>query len=86
MRKGGVVVCAGIHMSDIPSFPYDILWEERVRPLGRQSHPRAMARVPGARAQGAGQDHGVPFPLAEANEALARLRDGELTGAAVLIP
>ena len=42
-RRGGVVVCAGIHMSDIPSFPYEILWGERVAALGRQPHARRRA-------------------------------------------
>ena len=82
--KGGVVVCAGIHMSDIPSFPYRVLWEERVlrsvANLTRRDGEEFMALAPR-----------VPvrteielFPLEEANEALARLRDGRLRGAAVL--
>ena len=57
-RKGGVVVCGGIHMSDIPSFPYEILWEERMLTLRRQPHAGGCARVPGARAAGRGKDHG----------------------------
>jgi len=85
-RKGGVVVCGGIHMSDIPSFPYEILWEERVvRSVANLT--RADAREFLTLAQAAGvKTTVVPMPLSEANEALARLRQGELTGAAVLIP
>ncbi len=52
--KGGTVVCGGIHMSDIPSFPYSILWEERTITLGRQPDPPRRRRVPGARPAGAG--------------------------------
>ena len=84
-RKGGVVVCGGIHMSDIPSFPYEILWEERVvRSVANLT--RADAREFLALAQAAGvKTTVVRMPLPEANEALARLRAGELTGAAVLL-
>lgn len=84
-RKGGRVVCAGIHMSDIPSFPYRLLWEERsivsVANLTRrdgEDFMRLAAKVP-LRASIA------QLPLAQANEALARLRRGELRGAAVLV-
>ena len=86
VRKGGTVVCGGIHMSDIPCFPYDILWGERklvsVANLTRTDAEEFLALAPLA---------GVvteveTFPLAEANEALARLREGRLTGAAVLVP
>jgi propanol-preferring alcohol dehydrogenase len=85
-RKGGIVVCGGIHMSDIPSFPYEILWEERVvRSVANLT--RADAREFLALATEAHvKTTVVPMPLSEANEALARLREGELTGAAVLIP
>jgi propanol-preferring alcohol dehydrogenase len=86
VRKGGVVVCGGIHMSDIPSFPYAILWEERVlrsvANLTREDAREFLAlapRVPVA-------THVSPIPLHAANEALDRLRRSELTGAAVLIP
>jgi propanol-preferring alcohol dehydrogenase len=80
------VVCGGIHMSDIPSFPYSILWEERrlvsvanlTREDGRRYLP--LAAEAGVRAQI------VTYPLAEANRALADLRAGTFTGAAVLIP
>jgi propanol-preferring alcohol dehydrogenase len=85
-RKGGVVVCGGIHMSDIPAFPYELLWEERViRSVANLT--RADAREFLALAPEAGVKTTVmPMKLAAANEALARLRRGELTGAAVLIP
>ena len=85
-RKGGIVVCGGIHMSDIPSFPYEILWEERVvRSVANLT--RADAREFLALATEAHvKTTVVPMQLAAANEALARLQEGELIGAAVLIP
>jgi propanol-preferring alcohol dehydrogenase len=86
VRKGGRVVCAGIHMSDIPSFPYSVLWEERqllsVANLTRQDGLDFLRRV-------AGIDIVVKtkrYPLRAANEALADLRMGRFNGAAVLIP
>ena len=86
VRKGGVVVCGGIHMSDIPSFPYDILWEERVlrsvANLTRDDAREFLGLAPTIPVK----TSVVPMPLAEANAALERLRQGELTGAAVLIP
>jgi propanol-preferring alcohol dehydrogenase len=84
--KAGVVVCGGIHMSDIPSFPYDILWEERVlRSVANLT--RADAREFLALAPTIPVKTSVsPMKLTAANEALERLRKGELTGAAVLIP
>jgi len=86
VRKGGVVVCGGIHMSDIPSFPYEILWEERVlrsvANLTRDDAREFLALAPKVPVKATV----VPMPLSQANEALARLRMGELTGAAVLIP
>ena len=82
--KGGVVVCAGIHMSDIPSFPYSILWEERivrsVANLTRQDGEEFLALAP----QIPIRTQVESFPLTAANEALAALRDGKLAGAAVL--
>lgn len=82
--KGGVVVCAGIHMSDVPAFPYRLLWGERVvrsvANLTRRDGEAFMA-LAGAIPLTA---HVEPFPLAEANVALARLRSGEVSGAAVL--
>jgi alcohol dehydrogenase, propanol-preferring len=84
--KGGTVVCAGIHMSDIPSFPYNLLWEERavrsVANLTRADGDEFMALAP----QVPVRTTTTPFPLAEANEALASLREGRLEGAAVLVP
>jgi propanol-preferring alcohol dehydrogenase len=86
VRKGGVVVCGGIHMSDIPAFPYEILWEERslrsVANLTRADAREFLALAP----QAGVRTTVVTMPLAAANEALASLRQGELTGAAVLIP
>ncbi|MFX5351261.1 hypothetical protein ABTD19_17690, partial [Acinetobacter baumannii] len=82
----GRVVCAGIHMSDIPSFPYSILWEERqlvsVANLTRQDG-RDFLKVA---AEADIRTHITAFPLRDANEALAQLRDGKLVGAAVLRP
>ena len=86
VRKGGVVVCGGIHMSDIPSFPYEILWEERsvrsVANLTRDNAREFLALAPEVKVKTSVS----PMPLHAANEALKRLRRGELTGAAVLIP
>jgi alcohol dehydrogenase, propanol-preferring len=84
LRKGGTVVCGGIHMSDVPSFPYDWLWEERVirsvanltRRDGEEFLPLA-AEVPV-------KTQVEVFPLPEANSALDRLRHGQIEGAAVL--
>jgi alcohol dehydrogenase, propanol-preferring len=84
--KGGTVVCAGIHMSDIPSFPYRILWEERVlrsvANLTRRDGDEFMALAPKVPVH----TTTVPFALADANEALTRLREGRIEGAAVLVP
>jgi propanol-preferring alcohol dehydrogenase len=86
VRKGGRVVCAGIHMSDIPSFPYNLLWEERqlvsVANLTRRDGLDFLKIAP----QAGIQTRTTPFPLVEANEALAALRSGQLLGAAVLRP
>ncbi len=86
VRKGGVVVCGGIHMSDIPSFPYSILWGERVirsvANLTRADAEEFLALAPKVPVETTVET----FPLVQANEALARLREGRLTGAAVLIP
>ncbi|MDP2605875.1 MAG: zinc-dependent alcohol dehydrogenase family protein [Deltaproteobacteria bacterium] len=83
--KGGTVVCGGIHMSDIPSFPYSILWEERsvcsVANLTRRDGKEFLALVPKVPVRTAVQI----FPLEQANEALSRLRSGKIQGAAVLI-
>jgi alcohol dehydrogenase, propanol-preferring len=86
VRPGGMVVCGGIHMSDIPSFPYELLWHERqiksVANLTRADGEEFLAFC------GAHKIHTttVRYPLTEANRALADLRQGRLTGAAVLIP
>ena len=84
LDKGGVVVCAGIHMSDIPSFPYELLWEERavrsVANLTRQDGEEFLELAPRVPVE----TYVEPFPLAEANEALDRLRAGRISGAAVL--
>ena len=86
VRKGGTVVCGGIHMSDIPSFPYAILWEERsivsVANLTRRDGEEFLALAPRVPVRTQIQK----FALSQANEALAKLRNGELRGAAVLIP
>jgi propanol-preferring alcohol dehydrogenase len=86
VRKGGRVVCAGIHMSDIPSFPYNLLWEERkllsVANLTRQDGLDFLKVAPQARVR----TETTAFPLSEANEALGKLRNGQLLGAAVLQP
>jgi propanol-preferring alcohol dehydrogenase len=85
-RKGGTVVCGGIHMSDIPSFQYRLLWEERVlrsvANLTRRDAEEFLALAPkaGIRTQT------VVYPLDRANDALVDLRGGALQGAAVLVP
>jgi alcohol dehydrogenase, propanol-preferring len=86
VRKGGRVVCAGIHMSDIPSFPYRLLWEERalvsVANLTRQDGEEFFSIA----LQAGVATETVPYPLIRANEALSDLRSGRLRGAAVLVP
>jgi propanol-preferring alcohol dehydrogenase len=86
VRKGGRVVCAGIHMSDIPSFPYHLLWEERqlvsVANLTRQDGLDFLKIVP----QAGIRTETTAFPLSEANDVLTRLRTGQILGAAVLTP
>jgi propanol-preferring alcohol dehydrogenase len=86
VRKGGTVVLGGIHMSDIPAFPYEIIWGERVvRSVANLTRNDALEflqlapKVPV-------HSHIVTLPLTEANVALDRLRAGEFTGAAVLVP
>jgi propanol-preferring alcohol dehydrogenase len=85
IRKGGVIVCGGIHMSDIPSFPYALLWEERsicsVANLTRRDGEEFMAMAPRVPVR----TEVETFPLEEANEALNRLRMGKIHGAAVLV-
>ena len=86
VRKGGRVVCAGIHMSDIPSFPYQLLWEERqlvsVANLTRQDGIDFLQLVPQMKIV----TKTTIYPLNQANQALADLRAGRFEGAAVLVP
>jgi alcohol dehydrogenase, propanol-preferring len=85
VRPGGVVVCGGIHMSDIPSFPYELLWGERVlrsvANLTRADGEEFLALAPQVPVQTEVEAH----PLSEANLALDRLRQGQIRGAAVLV-
>ena len=85
VAKGGAVVCAGIHMSDIPSFPYEILWGERavrsVANLTRRDGEEFLALAPEVPVR----TQTTSFPLEEANDALKALREGKLRGAAVLV-
>jgi alcohol dehydrogenase, propanol-preferring len=84
VSPGGTVVCAGIHMSDIPAFPYSILWEERVlrsvANLTRQDGEEFLALAPRVPVR----TEVTVFPLEQANEALNALREGRITGAAVV--
>ena len=86
VKKGGRVVCGGIHMSDIPQFPYRLLWEERevcsVANLTRADATEFLALARKVRLQ----IKTTPYPLDRANEALADLREGRVNGAAVLEP
>jgi propanol-preferring alcohol dehydrogenase len=86
VRKGGRVVCAGIHMSDIPALPYRLLWEERellsVANLTRKDGAEFLKLAP----QIGIATRTTPYPLDDANEALADLRAGRFEGAAVLLP
>jgi alcohol dehydrogenase, propanol-preferring len=85
VAKGGVVVCAGIHMTDIPSFPYSILWGERtlrsVANLTRRDGEEFLALAP----QVPVKTEAHPYPLERANDALSDLRAGRFTGAAVIV-
>ena len=86
VRKGGRVVCAGIHMSDIPSFAYELLWEERqlvsVANLTRQDGMDFLRKVPDMDIV----TRTTIYPLEQANRALEDLRAGHFEGAAVLVP
>ena len=86
VRKGGRVVCAGIHMSDIPAFSYELLWGERelnsVANLTRQDGRDFLATAGALKIKA----HTIVYPLSEANKALADLRAGSFEGAAVLVP
>jgi len=86
LARGGTVVCAGIHMSDIPSFPYELLWEERslrsVANLTRRDGQEMLAIAPQADVR----THVTTYPLERAGNALEDLRAGAFTGAAVILP
>jgi propanol-preferring alcohol dehydrogenase len=86
VRPGGTVVCGGIHMSEIPAFPYDVLWGERtvrsVANLTRRDGNDFLDLAPRVPVH----THVTPYPLEQANEALADLRAGRFTGAAVVLP
>jgi alcohol dehydrogenase, propanol-preferring len=86
VAKGGTVVCGGIHMSDIPAFPYELLWGERtlrsVANLTRADGEEFLELAPRVPVRTEVETH----PLDQANEALARLRAGKVRGAAVLVP
>jgi alcohol dehydrogenase, propanol-preferring len=86
LRKGGRVVCGGIHMSDIPSFPYSLLWEERkicsVANLTRSDAHEFLNLAPKVPVRAETEI----FPMSQANDALQRLRTGRIRGAAVLVP
>jgi propanol-preferring alcohol dehydrogenase len=84
--KGGAVVCGGIHMSDIPSFPYELLWGERVlrsvANLTRADGEEFLALAPRVPVR----TRVETYPLERAGDALERLRGGDLHGAAVIVP
>jgi propanol-preferring alcohol dehydrogenase len=86
VATGGVVVCAGIHMSDVPSFPYSTLWGERVlrsvANLKRDDADTFFALLAGTPIE----TEVTRLPLAQANDALGRLRRGEVSGSLVLVP
>ncbi len=86
VARGGTVVCAGIHMTDIPSFPYELLWGERtlcsVANLTRSDGEEFLSLVPKVPVR----TEVETFPLSQANEALDRMRSGGIRGAAVLVP
>ena len=86
LAKGGTVVCGGIHMSDIPSMPYELLWGERVlrsvANLTRADAEEFLALAPEVPVR----TQVEPFPLEQANEAIERLREGSFRGSAVLVP
>ncbi len=86
VRKGGTVVAAGIHMSDIPSFPYRLLWQERVLRSVANLTRRDGLEFLGLAARVRVRTQTTPYALADANRALDDLRAGRLTGAAVLVP
>ena len=86
ISKGGTVICAGIHMTDIPALPYSLLWGERVlrsvANLTRADGLEFLSLASGIPVK----THTIAYPLSQANQALADLRAGRFSGAAVLIP
>ena len=86
LAKGGTVVCGGIHMSDIPALPYELLWGERVlrsvANLTRADAEEFLALAPTVPVR----TRVEAFELERANDALARMREGSLRGSAVLVP
>jgi len=85
-RKGGRVICGGIHMSDIPSFPYALLWgERRIESVANLTREDGLLFMDAAR-RIALKTEVTTYPLAQANIALDDLRHGRFTGAAVLVP
>jgi len=85
VRKGGRVVCAGVHMSDIPSFRYAELWESAIMSVANLTRADGRAFLKIAGQAGVGTTTTV-FALVDANKAIAKLRRGKLEGAAVLVP
>ena len=86
VRKGGVVVCGGIHMSDVPAFPYELLWGERVVRSVANLTPRDAEEFLALAPRAGVRTEVTRYPLTKANEALAALRNGSVRGAAVLVP
>ena len=87
VAKGGSVVCGGIHMSDIPAMPYELLWGERVlRSVANLTRADAEEFLALAPDRAGAHRRWSAFPLEQANEALARLREGSFRGSAVLVP
>jgi propanol-preferring alcohol dehydrogenase len=86
VRKAGTVVCAGIHMSPIPAFPYEILWGERVLRSVANLTRRDGEEFFKLAAQFPLKVSAEPLPLSQANDGLARLREGRVQGAVVLVP
>ena len=85
-KKGGRVICGGIHMSDIPSFPYAVLWgERRIESVANLTREDGMLFMEKARTV-ALKTEVTTYPLARANDALDDLRHGRFSGAAVLVP
>jgi propanol-preferring alcohol dehydrogenase len=86
VAPGGTVVCAGIHMSDLPSFPYRLLWQERIVRSVANLTRRDAREFLALAAEVSIRTHVTEYPLARANDALSDLRGGRISGAAVLVP